>query len=241
MSYPTRPTAPQNDIKNRLLAALPAEEYDRVRPHLARLDLAQGQILHSPEMPLEQVYFPETAVLSYVFTTEDGVQLEVGNIGNNGLAGVGAARGVNRTPNQTEVLVGGTALWMSAASLRAEMKHDGALAVLLHRYAQATIVHAGQMQVCMRLHSLEKRLAGWLLLIHELRSQDALPLTQRAIGQMLGVRRSGVSDAAHQLQTNELINYSRGHITICNRQALAKFACNCFRVIHDEYERVFSA
>ncbi|HVF87644.1 MAG TPA: Crp/Fnr family transcriptional regulator [Pyrinomonadaceae bacterium] len=240
MPYLTRSVAPQNDIKNRLLAALSAEEYGRVIPHLASVALSQGQIVHHPELPLEYVYFPETAVMSFVFITEDGVPLEVGTVGNNGLAGISASLGVNRTPNQTEVLIGGTAWRMSTTRLRAEILHGGALAELLPRYAQATIVHSGQMQVCMRLHSLEERLAGWLLLIYELRPQEALPLTQRSIGQMLGVRRSGVSDAANYLLTKGLISYSRGHITICDQPALAEFSCSCSRVIHDEYERVFS-
>lgn len=239
MSYPTRPAAPRSDIKNRLLAALPSEEFDRVHARLTRVEVAREQVLHHQETPIEYVYFPESAVLSYVFITEDGVPLEVGTVGSNGLAGVSAALGVIRTPNATEVLISGTALQMSATLLQAETKRGGVLAELLRRYAQATIVHAGQMQVCIRLHSLEERLAGWLLLLHELRSRDALPLTHQAIGQMLGVRRSGVSDAAHQLQTHGLIKYSRGLITVRDRQALTEFSCNCSRVIHNEYERVF--
>lgn len=223
-----------------MLAALPAGELDRVRPLLARVELAREQVLHHAETPLEYVYFPETAVLSYVFNTEEGVPLEVGSAGNNGLAGVWVALGAGRTPYHTEVLIGGTALRMSADSLREELKRCPVLSALVYRYAQATIVHAGQMQVCMRLHSLEERLAGWLLLLYDLNPPRPLPLTQQAIGQMLGVRRSGVSEAAHHLQAKGLISYSRGQIAIPERQALAEFACNCYRVAQSEYERVFN-
>jgi len=227
-------------IGNRLLAALPAGECDRVRPFLARVGLTRAQILHHPEIPLAHVYFPETAVLSYVFNTEDGVLLEVGSVGNNGLAGVSVALGASSTPNHTEVLIGGTALRMSAHPLREEMRRCPVLSALVYRYAQATIIHAGQMQVCTRLHSLDERLAGWLLLLYDLNPPRPLPLTHQAIGQMLGVRRSGVSEAAHHLQAKGLISYTRGQIAVPVRQAVAEFACNCYRVIQIEYERVFN-
>lgn len=227
-------------IGNRLLGALPGTESSCVCSHLSRVELSREQILHHPETPLEYVYFPETAVLSYVFITEAGVPLEVGSVGNNGLTGVCVALGARRTPNHTEVLIEGTALRMGAAALREEMKRAPTLSALVYRYAHATIVHSGQMQVCTRLHSLEERLAGWLLLLYDLNPPRPLPLTQRAIGQMLGVRRSGVSEAANQLQGRGLITYSRGRIEIPARQALAEFACNCYRIVQEEYESVFS-
>ena len=227
--------------KNRLLAELPADEYNRVRQHLTFIDLTQGETLFHPETPLEYVYFPETAVLSYVFNTEDGVALEVGTVGRNGLAGVSVALDTFRTPNAVEVLIGGAALRMSAHRLRSQMNLGGALPAMLYRYAQATIVHSGQMQVCGRLHSPAERLAGWLLLIYNLNPPRMLPLTHEAIGQMLGVRRSGVTEVANQLRTQGLITYSRGQIAICDREALTDFACKCVRVISDEYERVFKA
>lgn len=232
-----------NDTKgigNRLLAALPAGECDRVRSFLVRVELTREQLLHHPETPLGHVYFPETAVLSYVFNTEGGVSLEVGSVGNNGLAGVSVALGASRTPNHTEVLIGGTALRMSADSLREEMKRGPVLSALVYRYTQATIIHSGQMHVCTRLHSLEERLAGWLLLLYDLNPPRPLPLTQQSIGQMLGVRRSGVSDAAQHLQGRALIRYTRGQIAIPERQALAEFACDCYRIVQNEYERVYS-
>lgn len=227
------------EIGNRLLAAIPAKELARLCPHLTRVELDREQLVHHPELLLEHVYFPETAVLSYVHNTEDGMPLEVGLIGRNGLAGVCVALGTPRTPNQTEVLIGGTALRMSARSLREEMRSGGALADLLRRYAQATIVNAGQMQVCMRCHSLEERLAAWLLLIDPL-PRKTLPLKQEAIGQMLGVRRNRVSAAAHRMQAKGLIKYSRGLLMIQDRAALTEFACRCFKVVSDEYECVFS-
>lgn len=229
------------DLKNRLLEALPTEEYVRLRPLLSPVDVVQEQILHHPDVPAEHVYFPQSAVLSYVFSTEDGVPLEVGMVGRNGMAGVWLTLDTERTPNYTEVLIGGTALRMSAQTLLQEVARGGTLPKLLHRSAQAAAVHSGQMQVCMRLHSMEVRLAGWLLLLHDLRPSDTLPLTQRAIGQMLGVRRQGVSDSAHRLQSDKLISYSRGRIVINDRDALQNFACNCYEVIHREYELVFAA
>jgi CRP-like cAMP-binding protein len=227
-------------VGNRLLSALSAEEYDRVRPHLTRVELLPEQIIHYAEIPVSYVYFPETAALAYVYNTEEGVPLEVGTIANNGLAGVFVALGTRRTPNQTEVLIGGTALRLSANVMQAEAKRGGALSELVYRYAQATMVNAGQMQVCMRHHSLEERLACWLLLIYDSNSRKALPLTQAAIGQMLGVRRGGVSSAANHLQAKGLIKYSRGKLTILDREALVEFACRCFKVVSEEYESVFS-
>lgn len=227
-------------IGNRLLAALSPDELSRLRPHLTRVELAREQILHHPEMSLEHVYFPETAVLSYVFNTEDGVPFEVGLVGSNGVAGLCVALGTRRTPNHTEVLIGGSALRLNASVLEAEMGRVSSLSRLALCYAQATIVNGGQMQVCMRLHSLEERLACWLLLIYDPLPRKVLPLTQAAIGQMLGVSRNGVSASAKRLQARGLIKYSRGHLMIQDRDALAEFACNCFQVVSKEYERVFS-
>lgn len=226
---------------NRLLASLPANEYERLRPHLTRVELAPRQIIHFAETPIEHVYFPESAVLSYVFTTEDGTPLEVGTVGSNGVANVCVALGTDRTPNSTEVLLSGAAHRMSADVLRAEVKRDGALGVLLRRYAQAASVHAGQMQVCMRLHSQAERLAGWLLLIDEATQHERMPLTHADIGMMLGVTRSSISTIAGQLQAANLIDYSRGYIRVLDRHSTADYACNCFRIIHDEYERVFAS
>lgn len=227
-------------IGNRLLAALPPDELAGVCPHLTRVELAREQILHHSEVTLEHVYFPETAVLSYVFNTEDGVPFEVGLVGSNGVAGLCVALGTRRTPNHTEVLIGGSALRLNASVFEAEVRRVASLSRLALCYAQAAIVNAGQMQVCMRLHSLEERLACWLLLIYDPLPRKVLPLTQAAIGQMLGVPRNGVSASANQLRARGLIKYSRGNLMIQDRDALAEFACNCFQVVSEEYERVFS-
>lgn len=208
---------PQKQFENRLLAVLAeTTEGACVAAHLTPIELTPGQILHHAEQAIEDVYFPLTVILSCVYNSENGVSLEVGTIGNNGLAGISIALGTNRTPYATEVLIGGAAWRMKAKALQSLLHSDEAetLKKLLLRYAHASLVHSGQMQVCLRMHGLEVRLAGWLRLLYDFNCQAILPLTHYAIGQMLGVRRTVVTLALGHLQTARLVGVTRGRITI---------------------------
>lgn len=227
-------------VTNRLLAALPKKEYQRLLPELEQVPLAFGDILYEPGDNIDHVYFPDSGIISLLSEVESQKLLEVGIVGNEGVAGLPVVLGVRVSLNRGLVQGAGTAMRMKAAALRREFKRDGALQRLLHRYLHSLLTQISQSAVCNRFHAVDARLARWLLMTHDRVESDEFQLTQEFLSNMLGVRREAVSKAAGALQKRELVNYSRGHITILNRAGLETSACQCYRVIKDESYHAFN-
>lgn len=223
---------------NRLLAALPDAEYQRLIPHLERVSLPFKQILHEVGEPIEYVYFPQRAIVSCLSTMADGSMIEVGLVGNDGIVGIPPALGDNIAATTATVQVPDSAMRMKASVLKTEFGRGGSLQSLLLRYMQAQHAFVSQNAACNRLHYLEGRLARWLLLVCERVESNELPLTQEFMSQMLGVRRAGVTEAASSLQQAGLIRYTRGKVTILNRQELEAASCECYEMIKGEYARL---
>jgi CRP-like cAMP-binding protein len=211
---------------NRLLAALPDAEYQRLIPHLEHVSLPFQKVLYEVGEPIEYVYFPLRAIVSALSTMEDGSMVEVALVGNDGIVGIPAALGDNIATTTTTVQVPDSAMRMKASVLKSEFQRGGVLQSLLLRYIQALFALTSQNAACNRLHHLEERLARWL------------QLTQQFISKMLGVRRAGVTEAANRLQLAGLIRYNRGRITILNRQKLEAASCSCYGIIKREYARL---
>ena len=226
-------------VTNRLLAALPNKEYQRLLPELERVPLTFGDILYDPGDNIDHVYFPDSGIISLLSQVESQKLLEVGIVGNEGVAGLPVALGVRVSLNRGLVQSAGTAMRMKATVLQREFKRDGALQKLLHRYLHSLLTQISQSAVCNRFHLVEARLARWLLMTHDRVGSDDFRLTQEFLSNMLGVRREAVSKAAGAFQKRELVNYSRGHITILNREGLEAAACQCYRVIKDESNNGF--
>ena len=225
-------------IDNWLLAALPAEVYGRLRPALEPFALALGDMVYDTGGPMTHIYFPTTAVVSLIYTMEDGATAEMGLVGNEGVVGIALFMGGETTPNQAVAQVAGGALRMKAQVLLEEFRRGGPFQLTLLRYTQALITQISQTAACNRLHPVEKRLCRWLLLTHDRVPSNELLMTQEFIAHMLGVRREGVTAAAHHLQAAGLIRYARGHITILDRGRLEAAACECYRVVKDEFDRL---
>ena len=223
---------------NRILGALPDEEYARLDPHLMPVTLGLRQIINKPHEPITHVYFPENAMISLVANTSDGASVEVGVVGREGVAGVPALLGVDATPNESMVQIADGALKMRAEVARAEFKRGGVFQDLVLRYVQANTVQISQTALCNRVHSVEERLARWLLMTRDRAASDELMMTQEFLSMMLGCRRSGVTDAAITLQADGYINYRRGHITITDGPGLEGASCECYAVVTAEYARV---
>jgi CRP-like cAMP-binding protein len=168
----------------------------------------------------------------------DGSMVEVGLVGNEGIAGIPAALGDNIATTTAIVQVPGSGMRMKASVLKTEFGRGGSLQSLLLRYIQALYAFVSQNAACNRLHHLDGRLARWLLLVCDRVESNELPLTHEFIGQMLGVRRAGVTEAANTLQQAGLIRYTRGKITILNRQELEAASCECYEIIKGEYARL---
>ena len=227
-------------IENRLLAALPTNEYQRLVPHLELVKLSIHQVLYEPNEPITHVYFPHQALVSLVTSMEDGSTIEVGLIGSEGMVGIPVILGGNMANNRAYVQVAGGAMRMNANILKTEFNRGGPLQTLLLRYCQALLTQVSQSAACNRFHTIEKRLARWMLLVQDSVGSDEFPLTQEFIAQMLGTRRSGVTEAAGTLQKAGMLRYTRGRITIVNREALEATACECYRVISDEFTRLLA-
>ena len=225
--------------ENRLLAALPVEERERLAPHLEPVSLGQGQILFRRGETIRYVYFPTTAVISLLTDLEDGAGMEVGLVGREGVAGIAVILDGRETKLAT-VQGEGAALRLRAETLQEEFRKGGALQRLLLRYTHALITQISQSVVCNMRHKLEGRLARWLLMFRDRIDADEFTLTQKFIADLLGVRRSSVSDVANRLQAMGFIRYSRGRITILDRDGLQGFACECYPVVKEEYDNFLS-
>lgn len=223
-------------VKNRLLAALPKKEYQRLLPDLEPVTLTFGDILFEPGDRLRHVYFPDNSIISLLAAVDDHALLEVGLVGNDGMAGLSVFMGVNRTRSRALVQASGDAMRMKATALGKEVNNGGALHKLLHRYTHALITQISQSAACNRFHQVNARLARWLLMTHDRVEGNEFRLTQEFISNMLGVRREQVTLAAGALQKKKLISYSRGRIKILNRAGLEASSCNCYRVVKDEYD-----
>ena len=224
---------------NRLLDALPTHVYEQLQPSLALVSLHQGKILHSPGDVIQEVYFPISCMLSITITMADGSTAETGVVGNREVLGVNALMGGQET-TQTEyvVQVAGEAMKIAASKLYPFFDQDAEVRSLFLNYTQALIAQISQTTACNRLHKLEQRFARWLLEKQDRLESEEIPLTQRFIAEMLGVRRAGVTQAAQKLEDLNIINYSRGHIRILDKSGLESVACECFGVVREEYDRL---
>lgn len=226
--------------RNRLLSGLPSEDRERLLASLQPMTFALGDVVYEPGEQLAHIYFPTSSVVSLLYTMEDGSTAEMGLAGNDGVVGVALFLGGDTTPNRAVVQVAGQALRMPARVLREEFSRGGSVQHVLLRYTQSLITQISQTAVCNRLHSVEKRLARWLLLCQDRVDSDQLPMTQEFISNMLGGRRESVTVAAGRLQDAGLIHYSRGHITILDRPGLETAVCECYQIVRAEFERLFA-
>lgn len=238
MSKPARPrlrltTAPASGgpAKNRILHRLPPQDRTRLLAWLQPVTLALGDVIAEPGRPLDYIYFPTTAVVSSLYTTQDGATAEMGLAGNDGVVGVSLFLGGAATPNHDVVIVAGEAFRLKAATLRQEFAAAGALHTLLLEYTQALITQISHTCVCNRLHAAEQRLCRWLLMCHDRVDRDELRMTQEFVSNVLGGRRETVTVAAGRLQDAGLIRYARGHITIVDRDGLEAAACECYPAV----------
>jgi CRP-like cAMP-binding protein len=230
--------APDHPSANRLLAALPRAEFLRLLPYLEPVSLAQGQRLYVAHTPIPYVWFIEHGVVSLIRAMQDGTLIEITVIGHEGMVGLPVFLGSESTPSQALVQIPAAGLRMLTTVFRREVRAGTPLHDLLHRYTQTLINQMAQGMVCNRMHSIAQRCARWLLLTHDRADSDQFPLTQQFLAQMLGVRRASVTTVASKLQKAGLIRYSRGIITILDRVGLEAAACECYRIVEAEYDRL---
>lgn len=233
--------AEETDLSaNRLLAALPKKTRDELRPNFELVERELKAMLLSQGQPIEYVYFPVDAVGSLVSELDVGRSIEVATIGHEGMIGLpvflnaaatGAYMGFVQIPGR---------LWqMRVDAFREHVANGSALHDVLQRYTQALFGQLAVNVACNRAHVVEERMARWLLMTQDRVGQDDFPLTQEFLAQMLGVRRGAVNEVATTLQDRGVISYSRGRITIGNRETLEELSCECYQRLNEEFDRLF--
>jgi CRP-like cAMP-binding protein len=228
--------ANQKQYKNRVLSALPQAELDRLTPHLSPVVLpVRTQLLNGDA---SDAYFLERGLASVVLTLGNGDTVEVGVIGIDGLVGLPALLGAQTIPGQTFMQVSGSGFRISAQKLKEEFDRPGELRNVLQKYMVANLVQSSQGAACNRLHAIQERLARWILTCHDRVQSDEMPLTHEFLGQMLGSPRTTVTLAAGMLHTAGLIDYTRGRVTIKNREKLEEVACECYGTVRNEFRRL---
>ena len=224
--------------QNTLLAALPDLEWRRLQSSLTPIHMPLGVALYESGALLDHVYFPTTSIVSLLYVLVDGASAEIAVVGNDGLVGVALFMGGETTPSRAVIQSEGWAFRLKGQILKEEFTRGGAMQHLLLRYTQALLTQMAQTAVCNRHHSIDQQLCRWLLLsLDRLYSPD-LVMTQELIANMLGVRREGVTESAGNLQAAGLIQYSRGRITVIDREGLEARCCECYAVVKRESDRL---
>jgi CRP-like cAMP-binding protein len=223
---------------NQLLGALRPAERARIYPYLQRVAMPLGMVLYEPSDVLRHVYFPTDHIVSLLYAMENGDSAEISIVGNEGLVGVALFMGGESTPSRAIVQSKGSAFKLSSRRLKDEFRRHGQMHLLLLRYTQSLLTQMAQTAVCSRLHSVDQQLCRWLLLSYDRLPSNQLSMTQELIANMLGVRREGVTIAAAKLQKLGVIRYSRGIVTILDRQKLEHLCCECYAVVKRETDRL---
>ena len=221
----------ENSRENHLLSVLPDVEWARIAPLLVAIDMPLGHVIYESGDRLDHVYFPTTAIISLLYVMEDGSSAEIAIVGNEGLVGVALFMGGETTPSRAIVQSAGRAYKLSGAAMKQEFNRGGPMQRLLLRYTQSLITQMAQTAVCNRHHS------RFGLVIRGAKSNE-LRMTQELIANMLGVRRSGVTEAALKLQSAGLIRYHHGHIEVLDRLGLEERVCECYAVVKQECDRL---
>ncbi len=229
--------------RNKLLAALPEDEYAHLSAHLERVQLSPGDTLYESGRPLQYVYFPTTAIVSLLYIMENGAAAEIAMVGNEGMVGIALVMGADAMPNRAMALCAGTAYRLKSQLLMNQFnriggRRSGTLQHLLLRYTQALITQMSQNAACNRHHSIEQQLCRWLLSYLDRSSSNQLIMTHELIANTLGVRREGITVTAGRLQQEGLISYRRGHITVIDREGIEMRACECYQTVKTELDRL---
>lgn len=223
-------------FKNRILASLPNSEIEELEPHLSFVSLPQRKMLVDEK--LSYGYFLDSGIASTVVTLYSGDTVEVGAAGREGLVGLSILLGANRSLGQTFMQVGGSGFRVSATHLRNAFDRCTELRRRILHFMQAFLVQIAQTAACNRVHTIDERLARWLLTCHDRSGSDQLSLTHDFLAQMLGAPRTTVTQAAGELQRAGMIACARGAITIADRERLEKAACECYGAVREAYRQL---
>ena len=232
--------AAHHPSQNRLLAALPAADFERLSARLELVPMRLGDALYEPGRQLDHAYFPVSAIVSLLYVTRSGGSSEIAGVGSEGIVGMPLFMGGNTTPSSALVRTAGHAYRLERRLLAAEFLRADAVQQLLLRYTQALITQMCQTAACNRHHSIEQQLSRWLLWTADRVPSQEITMTQDLVASLLGVRRESITEAAGRLQRGGVIRYRRGHIDVLDRIGLQSYACECYAVVKRETSRLLS-
>jgi CRP-like cAMP-binding protein len=235
-----RPLPVNGRPKNRLLAALPSDAFERMRPHLKTVPIRVRQVLYKLGEPVRDVYFPNGGVASITTMLRDGTTVEAATVGDEGMLGIEAFLSKDAvSPGEVLMQVPDTnAEIMSVEHFRSAIAEHGALHDLIGRYTQVVIAQMMQSTACNALHQVQQRCARWLLTTHDRMHEEDFTLSHEFLAVMLGVQRPTVSVVAGTLQHAGLIRYHHGHVSVLNREGLEAAACECYPIIRAHFDRL---
>ncbi|MEO7674594.1 MAG: Crp/Fnr family transcriptional regulator [Pyrinomonadaceae bacterium] len=228
----------KNALGNRLLAALPKGEFEKIEPSLELVERENGDVLWEVEEKRKHLYFPTSMLICLLHETDRGLSAEVGVVGHEGVAGVSLFMGDPKMADRAVVQRGGVAYRMKSKAVKEEFAACGDFQDLLMSYTQSLITHISQTAVCYRLHSIDQQLARWLLINNDHQGSKTFEMTHEQIASILGVRRESVSVAAGKLQDLGLIKCGRGRIKLVDRKGMEGLTCECYSVVKENYERM---
>jgi CRP-like cAMP-binding protein len=228
----------QEEIANRLLLSLPKGSLRRLEPALEFRTLTRGEAVNRADQPVGDYYFVNRGLISLVKTMEDGRSVEIGIVGIEGLTTAHTLFGFNRVAIETVVKIPGNSFVIKRDALMKVIAEDSTLRTALQRYVHFAYTAVAQTAACNRLHYIEERCCRWLLIAHDNARADTFQLTHEFLAMMLGVQRSGVTIAANFLQKAGLISYLHGQVTIRNRAGLEEAACECYRSMRSQYQKI---
>jgi CRP-like cAMP-binding protein len=233
MEHPTR-------VGNRLLAALPPADFDLLAPYLRKVSLERDAVLVRSGYPIEQIYFPESGTIAFIMEMPNGQTVATAVIGNEGAAGILSALGPSHSPMTAVVRVPGIALQISPARFQAAFSQSRAIRHAVQIYTRALLAQFQHVAACNALHSVEARLARWLLHIRDRVDGDFLPLTQEALSELLGVRRTTVTHVVRKLRASRAIRSNRRGLIEIDRPRLEAAACECYEAMRSRIDRIVS-
>jgi len=230
--------SPPDPKQNRILAALPAQDYARLLPDLELVEMPLGWTMSESGDHVNYLHFPTSGIVSLIYSLEDGSSSETALVGDEGMVGISIFMGGESMPTSTEVQSAGNAYRLSRKVMKREFALGGQLQHVALLFTQALISQTSQTAVCNQHHSLDQQMCRWLLMSMDRLHDNELVITQQMIGKLLGVRRESVTQTVGQLQKDGLIVSARGHITVVDRPKLEQRVCECYAVVKDEYERL---